>query len=457
MPKPKSLLAAAVLASALAGCWALPIMAQEQSSPAGEAPGDAVHTEDAAPTAANEATQDAEAELEKINQAITISQDRADFLRQEIENMQGDRDQQNAALIAAAQRVKLAEIEVGDAEARLTGLLQNESDIRARLDGADMDLASLLSALQRIGRNPPPALIIDPADAINAARSASLLSAVLPQLHDRAEKVTADLRALVDVRESVETEKKTLSDRLITLQEEQLRIATLIEARRVGVSRASTELADEEQTAAGLASEATSLDQLITALRQRIAAVDQAVEAAQNASSTEVASLDPDQVAAAFADAGRTAPAISIASARGYLTAPAAGVTITEFGADDGFGGISKGVSILTRADAQVVAPADGWVIYKGPYLNYGQIVILNPGDNFVILLAGLEKLDVDLGQFVRVGEPVGTMGEHTRGATVATNAGNARPTLYIEFRNNNVPFDPAQWWSPVRIAQTTG
>lgn len=431
----------------------------DQATQTTEIPGDAAHTgDDSAPSAANEATQDAEAELLKINEAISISQDRADFLRQEIANMQGDRDQQNAALIAAAQRVKLAEIEVSDAEERLTGLLKDESDIRARLDGADMDVAALLSALQRIGKNPPPAMIIDPADAINAARSASLLSAVLPQLHDRAEKVTADLKALVDVRENVEKEKQTLSDRLVTLQEEQLRIATLIEARRVGVTRASSELADEEKTATELASEATSLDQLITALRQRIAAVDQAVEAAQNASEgTEVASLDPDQVAAAFADASRTAPAISIASARGYLTNPVAGVTITEFGADDGFGGISKGVSIVTRADAQVVAPADGWVIYKGPYLNYGQIIILNPGDDFVILLAGMEKLDVDLGQFVRMGEPVGTMGEHTKGATVATSAGNARPTLYIEFRNNNVPFDPAQWWTPVRIAQTTG
>ena len=129
------------------------------------------NTGHSAPSAANEATQDAEAELLKINEAISISQDRADFLRQEIANMQGDRDQQNAALIAAAQRVKLAEIEVSDAEERLTGLLKDESDIRARLDGADMDVAALLSALQRIGKNPPPAMIIDPADAINAARS----------------------------------------------------------------------------------------------------------------------------------------------------------------------------------------------------------------------------------------------------------------------------------------------
>ena len=116
------------------------------------------------------------------------------------------------------------------------------------------------------------------------------------------------------------------------------------------------------------------------------------------------------------------------AAARGHLTMPANGVKVVDYGAGDGFGGISQGISVVTRAEAQVVAPADGWVLYKGAYLNYGQIIILNTGQDYTVLLAGLDKVTVDIGQFVLMGEPVGTMGSRTIGRTVTTSAGVAQP-----------------------------
>ena len=116
---------------------------------------------------------------------------------------------------------------------------------------------------------------------------------------------------------------------------------------------------------------------------------------------------------------------------------------------NDGMGGLAKGVSYTTHAGAPVVAPADGWVIYKGPYLNYGQIVILNPGDNYTILLAGMDKVSVDVGQFVLEGQLLGSMGSRTIGRTMATSAGVSEPTLYIELRKNDQPVDPSGWWAP--------
>ena len=104
--------------------------------------------------------------------------------------------------------------------------------------------------------------------------------------------------------------------------------------------------------------------------------------------------LDPETIQLALANTDRTEPAVPFAQARGFLTLPSSGVTVIDYGAGDGFGGISKGLSIVTRAEAQVVAPADGWVLYKGDYLNYGQIVILNAGQDYTILLAGLATVD---------------------------------------------------------------
>ena len=106
------------------------------------------------------------------------------------------------------------------------------------------------------------------------------------------------------------------------------------------------------------------------------------------------------------------------------------------------------GLSVVTNADAPVLAPADGWVLYTGNYLNYGQIIILDAGQDYTILLAGMASVDVTPGQFVLMGKKLGTMGSRTIGRTVATSAGAHRPTLYIEMRQNNQPIDPTGWWA---------
>ncbi len=128
----------------------------------------------------------------------------------------------------------MAEIEVNAMEDRLAKLLASESEIRDRLDGTDAEISNLLAALQRIGRTPPPALIVKPADALGAARGATLLAAALPQLKERADQVTADLDRMVALRKAAQTEEGQLKANLETLEEERLRIATLLEARRQG-------------------------------------------------------------------------------------------------------------------------------------------------------------------------------------------------------------------------------
>jgi septal ring factor EnvC (AmiA/AmiB activator) len=104
-----------------------------------------------------------------------------------------------------------------------------------------------------------------------------------------------------------------------------------------------------------------------------------------------------------------------------------------------------------------VLAPFDGTVLYKGPYLNYGQILILDAGQDYTILLAGLATVDVTPGQFVRMGTRIGAMGSRTIGRPVATNAGAQRPTLYIEMRDKNRPIDPTGWWAAPQTPTESG
>lgn len=399
---------------------------------------------------------DSKSALAAIEASITVSREKAEALKREIADMQGDRAKQNAALIAAGQRVKLAEIEVADVEERLGNLIAAELDVRGRLDGADTNMANVLAALERIGRNPPPALFVKPTDALGSARSAILMAAIFPQLRQKAEAVAADLKKLTEIKAAAIEEEAQLKANFSILEEEQLRIATLIVARKQGVEIVSAQLEAEERQANELAARASSLKDLVAALSTRANAVVEAKSKASLQNAVPMApSLDPEGIRLALANTSRTAPAIPFAAAKGYLALPSGGTNIIDFGAGDGFGGISEGISLATRPEAQVVAPADGWVMYKGPYLNYGQIIILNTGDDYTILLAGLDQVSVNIGQFVMMGEPVGIMGSHTIGRTVTTSAGNSRPTLYIEMRKHNEPIDPSGWWAP-ETTQTT-
>jgi septal ring factor EnvC (AmiA/AmiB activator) len=461
LPRLRTTLALAAIASvALAP---LPSGAQTEATPTLETAIDAAtEAQAAAAVEAEQAPADpAEAErsaLAELEATISVSQERVNALKAEIEDMQGDRPRQNAALIAAGERVKLAEADVAAMEARLGDLIVAEFEVRGRLEGASGTISGVLAALERISRNPPPALIVDPSDALGSARSAILISAIVPQLQQKADELIADLGRLNAIKASALEEEARLKANFEILEEEQLRIATLIAARKATEDRASSDLAAEEAAAAELAAKASTLKQLIDDLTRQATAVAVAAEATAAANAGGSAPvLDRETIRLALANTDRTEPAVPFAQARGYLAQPSSGVRVVEYGASDGFGGISEGVSVVTRAEATVVAPSDGWVLYAGDYLNYGQIVILNVGQEYTILLAGLAAVSVNVGQFVLMGEPVGTMGSRTIGQTVSTGAGVSRPTLYIEMRKSNVPVDPTGWWASAETPTQSG
>ena len=138
---------------------------------------------------------------------------------------------------------------------------------------------------------------------------------------------------------------------------------------------------------------------------------------------------------------------IAFASAKGLLAFPVNGAKIRDFGGSDGAGGAEKGISLATRPGAQVTTPCDGWVVYAGPFRSYGQLLILNAGGGYHVLIAGMERISVNIGQFVLTGEPVATMGSTSQVASIlATNA--SQPVLYVEFRKDGTPIDPGPWWA---------
>ena len=138
------------------------------------------------------------------------------------------------------------------------------------------------------------------------------------------------------------------------------------------------------------------------------------------------------------------------------VSLPVSGRIVRRYGEDDSNGGVMHGDTVTTQSGAIVTAPSDGDVLYAGPFRSYGQLLILNAGDGYHVVLAGMGRISVAPGQTVLAGEPVGAMSEAEVASTSASGNGNAAPELYIEFRKDGKPVDPAPWWS-VKMSGRTG
>jgi septal ring factor EnvC (AmiA/AmiB activator) len=387
-----------------------------------------------------------EQELETARVQQKTAAELQEKLKAEIAAIGQDRSKLNQQLIDIAARVRGIETRMGEAEARLRPLDAREIEIRGSLDSRRSEIAEVLSALQRAGRRAPPALLVRPEDALKSLRTAMLLGSVVPEMRARAEKLVGDLSELVNLRKAIGTERDQLALDRDKIREDQIRLASLVDERQKKQSAAEKDMEAEAARAVTLSRQADSLQGLIAKMEQD---VKSAAKAAATASlqGTPAALSNGKPNLGALKDPGRLSPAMAFASAKGLLALPVNGVKIREFGGSDGVGGVEKGISLASRAGAQVTTPCDGWVVYAGPFRSYGQLLILNAGGGYHVLIAGVERISVSIGQFVLTGEPVATMGSTSQIASVlATNA--TQPVLYIEFRKDGTPIDPGPWWA---------
>ena len=253
------------------------------------------------------------------------------------------------------------------------------------------------------------------------------------------ESLANDLSDLVAVRKKINAEREQLKAEVAALDGERARMAALVEERQKQLTEREKVLEAERSRAGTLAQQVDNLKDLIAKLEQGLNPATRELR--------EAGRSDSRPALSAFRDPGRLAPAVAFASLRGRVPIPVNGVKLKEFGAPDASGGSEKGISIATRAGAQVTAPADAWVVYAGPFRSYGQLLILNVGGGYHVLLAGMDRISVDLGQFVLAGEPVAVMGNGSHIAAILA-TGSRQPVLYVEFRKDGVPVDPGPWWA---------
>ncbi|WP_421091087.1 murein hydrolase activator EnvC family protein [Pseudochrobactrum sp. MP213Fo] len=390
--------------------------------------------------------------LEAVTSEIALSQEKLEKLEASVAELKKDQATLTAALIQSAKTDKKLSEDIEAAGQKLTALSEQEDGIRLSLRARRTVLAEVLAALQRMGLNPPPAILVRPDDALASVRSAVLLGAVVPEMREQTLELMGDLKEMQRLQAGIRDEQARLTESRMAQMEERQKQELLLEEKKKLYSQSEENLLAERAHSEELAKKATSLKDLIASLQERMDNVRTAADAAREA---EEQRLAQGQERAAQPNENFLSARVDFTTLQGQLVLPVSGKVTKKFGQKDDFGRPQAGEMLQTPKNATITSPSDGVVLFAGQFRSYGQLLILDVGGGYHIVMAGMGRINVAQGQFVLAGEPVGAMGDKLLTSVASLDSGNSSPMLYIEFRKDGKSVDPTPWWTDRHSGRT--
>ncbi|MDK3071503.1 peptidase M23 [Sedimentitalea sp. JM2-8] len=300
----------------------------------------------------------------------------------------------------------------------LRGISEREAQLSRSLKAREDEISDLLGVLQVMETASPPVLLVHPAGPLGTARSAMLLVGITPALQAGADQLRADLTEVRELRSAREAAVAVLENGLD------------------GVRQARADLGQA-------IAERTDLPRRFTEDPVRTAILTSSVETLEGFAK-DLSKMTEDEIAPMSAD---------VTDLKGKLDLPVQGVVLRRAGEPDAAGIRRGGLVLATRPRALVTTPVAATVRYRGPLLDMGIVMILEPQPDVLFVLSGLDTVFGEAGQVVPAGSPVGLMGGETPeiGAILSTSGdgtGTDRSeTLYMEVRESGRPVDPETWF----------
>ena len=396
--------------------------------------------------------------LQEIETTIDADRAATKKLRNREQHLADELSELRDQMIQTASRARHHEADMSDIERQLAVLAADEEAKLRDLKQRRKELGGTLAALQRIALRPQAALLVTPADPNDIVRSGLLLRTAVPRIERRAHELRQQVEALTKVRTRIAARRQDLDAAGEALSQERFRLTSLTDRKSslLQQTRESRDaaLARIEQ----MTQEAQSLEELLAKLaaerieRHRVALererqarerAEQLARATPTPRPGQATPQSPEPSTAPNALAGAPPGTPSIKAARGGLTPPAAGSIVIAYDARNDFGGKSHGITYQTRPGSLVVAPWDGQIAFAGPFRTFGRILIIDHGEGYHSLLAGMGRIDAPVGQWLLAGEPVGITGGEN-GATADKTTTQSR--LYVELRRDGQPINPLPW-----------
>ncbi|MEK9596640.1 MAG: peptidoglycan DD-metalloendopeptidase family protein [Rhodospirillaceae bacterium] len=348
------------------------------------------------------------------------------------------------ALIKSAAKIQNQQVQLQAVDARLAALALVDAADQERLIGLRQSLATLGVTLQNLARRPPEAVILGPGSAIDSARAALLLESAIARVSDTGKRLRRQIDKSADTRRAILYEQEKLFQMTTAYEYEQQQLETLLGEKLALLSSSGGAAAKSQKKREALARSAKSFRGLLQKLQTDIGT--QNTTRGQLTATTKAdkptRSLDRSQDGSTASAAGQGMQISSIMRHKGKLPVPAIGNVVQRFGEPERRGQRAKGIKIKTRSGAPIVAPHDGEILFADIFRGYGKILIIDHGQGYHTLLAGLGRIYSTVGQAVLAGEPVGVMNEKQ-------GTGGQRPEVYLEMRYNGLPIDPLPWLAP--------
>jgi len=395
--------------------------------------------------AAGQDVNAADSKLQNVEQKIKAKQAESDREKARAEKLKTELADISQMLIAAAKRVQDQESSVAGLEMELSRLERVERQKETQLRDRQRQFSGVMMALSRIARFPTEALIAQPIPPEETVRSAILLRAAVPAIEQRATVLKGELDDLALARLKVDDQRQAVQGAAEVLREEEQRIEAIRKQKAALRAEAISKGRAAQSQARDLAKQAKNLRDLVGKLtKARTEAARKAQELAEEEARKKARSVlhlapksdqSAPEIDVSVQDVSALGGIGKISKARGKLPFPAVGRLVGLYGQELDGGLTSKGVSIETRSQARVITPFDGNVVFAGPFRGYGQLLIIDHGEGYHSLLAGLGRIDAAIGQPVLAGEPVAIMGDDGK-----------QSVLYVEFRRDNEPINPLPW-----------
>ena len=300
-----------------------------------------------------------------------------------------------------------------------------EREIKAQFDTKSEEIGRLLGVMSTMERSEGPLLLLHPTGPLGSARSGMVLSSVTPALQSEANKLKTGLNEIQTLRELQQSAAATLNAGLQSVQDARTALSQAVSERSALPGRYIEEPED---------------------LRRLVESAD---------------TLEGFAVGLADLDTDIGAPMEDFEGAMGSLPLPVIGSVLRRFNEADAAGIRRAGLILATAPSALVRTPWPATIRYRGPLLDYGNVMILEPSEGYLLVLAGLGTVYGETGDVLATGDAVGLMGgrnaiasefgaDFVRSAQLGGGAGRSE-TLYLELRQGGTPVDPSAWFAQTK------
>ena len=318
---------------------------------------------------------------------------------------------------ALTQTIRAYELGLDAVREGLRQVTIRETALTLQFEAQRDQVARLIGVLESLPTDPGPLLLLHPTGPLGTAQSGMLLAEVTPALQAEADRLRGELTEVNDLRAVQEAASATLAQGLGAVQEARSALSQAISDR----TDLPIRFIDDPDALKGLLESADTLDAFAAGLGSDTAAED----------------LSPD-----------------IAAAKGTLPMPVLGTILRRPDEADAAGVRRPGLLVVTRARALVTAPWPATIRYRGPLLDYGNVMILELGRGYLLILAGLETVYGEVGEVVPSGAALGLMGgpeamatEFLASSQEGGGAGGSE-TIYMELRQGADTVDPTEWFA---------